>query len=206
MIPMYDEPCPLDGSKLLMLGGRSAWKGKFDVAYYYCPRCDAGFVCWANPAYEDPVIFTWRRNGNNLTLNMADVPKVPFYLRHGWLSARSAMIRGVRRFLRGRITSDVTGCPNDGCKIPLMAEVSCRDVTLRFFWCPYCREAFAYLWDDDYGWQCVASFFHEKDGYKLRNLPRDPADRELIEKCTAGLPEPSTWYQRWLKTQQNKRL
>src|SRR5262249_51898472 len=68
IIPMHGQPCPIDGSELVFLGGRFAWEGKFDVAYYYCPRCDAGFVCWANPAYEKPVIFTWRRRGSDLVL------------------------------------------------------------------------------------------------------------------------------------------
>jgi hypothetical protein len=63
---MHGEPFPLDASELVFLGGKFAWQGKFDVAYYYCPRCDAGFVCWADTGSAKPVVFTWRRRGHLL--------------------------------------------------------------------------------------------------------------------------------------------
>jgi hypothetical protein len=194
MIPMYNEPCPLDHSELVLLGGKCARPGKFDVAYYYCPRCDAGFVCWANPARAKPTIFTWRRKGTHLVLAVADVLKVPFYLRHGWLSARSDMLRGVRSFLAERL-SMVQGCPEDGGQIPLIAELPCHENSpVRFYWCRYCAELFAYLKDEYYGWQYVASFSHDTvEGYKLRKRFRPSPFAEVIRERVANLPPPSAF-------------
>jgi hypothetical protein len=194
MIPMYNEPCPIDRSELVFLGCMCARRGKFDVAYSYCPRCDAGFVCWANPARADPVIFTWRRKGANLALATADALKVPFYLGHGWLSARSAMLRGVRVFLQGRF-SEVQGCPNDGGGMPAVAELPCHDGSpVRFYWCRFCRELFAYLKDEHYGWQYIASFtYGGNGGYGLRKMFRNTSFGDVILERVAGLPPPPSF-------------
>jgi hypothetical protein len=193
MIPMYNQPCPIDGSELVFLGGTCARQGKADVAYYYCPRCDAGFVCWTSPAWGKPALFTWRRKGTNLFLGAADLLKVPVYLRHGWLSARSDMLHGVRVFLQGRF-SDAQGCPNDGGQIPLIAELPCHEGSpVRFCWCEYCGGLFAYLKDEHYGWQYVASFSHDQTkGYKLCKTFRTTPFAEVIRERVASLPPPSS--------------
>ena len=194
MIPMHYETCPLDRSELVFLSGRFAWQGKFDVASYYCPRCDAGFVCWANPAFEKPVVFTWRRKGSDLSLDTADVPKVSDYLTHGWEVAQSGMLHGIRLFLQGRFT-ERQGCPNDGGKIPLIAESPCHEGSpVRFYWCGYCEELFAYLKDEFYGWQYISSFSHDKtDGYKPWKTFIKTPFAEVIRECAASLPAPSAF-------------
>lgn len=192
MIPMHNEPCPIDRSELVFLGGKFAWQGKVDVAYYYCPRCDAGFVCWANPAYEKPVVFTWRRKGTDLILDATDAPKVADYLRHGWEVAQADMLHGVRLFLEGRF-SEGQGCPNDGGQIPLVAELPCHERSpVRFYWCGCCGELFAYLKDEHYGWQYVAYFSHdEAKGYKLWKTFRTTPFADVIRERAANLPPPS---------------
>src|SRR5262245_65309127 len=106
--------------------------------------------------------------GSDLILDKADASKVSDYLSHGWDVARSDMLHGVRLFLQGRF-SPRQCCPNDGGRIPLVAELPCHEGSpVRFFWCGYCGELFAYLRDEHYGWQYVASFsYNGVDGYKL---------------------------------------
>jgi hypothetical protein len=191
---MYNQPCPLDLSELVFLGGSIARQGKFDGASYYCPRCDAAFLCWANPACAKPVVFTWRRRGTSLTLASADALKVPVYLRHGWLSARSAMMHGVGAFLQRRF-SDMQGCPNDGCTLPLVAEFPCHERSpVRFYWCGYCNELFAYLRDEHYGWQYVVSFFPDRaGGYHEQKTVRNTPFADVIREWVASLPPPAAF-------------
>lgn len=192
MLLMNNQPCPIDQSELVFLGSKFAWQGKFDVAYYYCPRCDAGFLFWANPAYENPVVFTWRRKGTELALGLADVLKVPAYLHHGWLSARSDMLHGVRLFLQRRF-SQGQGCPNDGGGIPLVAELPCHEGSpVRFYWCGYCSELFAYLRDEHYGWQDIVSFSYDNtEGYKVWKTFRSSSFADLIQERVSTLSAPS---------------
>jgi hypothetical protein len=192
---MYNALCPIDRSELVFLACKSAWQGMFDAACYYCPRCDAGFVCWANPAYKKPVVFTWRRKGGDLILDTADASKVSDYLKHGWEVAQSDMLHRVRQFLQWRF-SPAQACPNDGGRIPKIAELPCHEgSTIRYFWCRSCGELFAYLRDEYYGWQFIVSFsYSEADGYHLRNTFRNSQFIGLIQEGAASLPPPSAFF------------
>jgi hypothetical protein len=195
MLPQSDQPCPLDTSELVFLGGWSRGRrGGYGVAYYYCPRCDAGFVYWDTCANHIPVVFTWRRRGDELQLDPLDAGRVSEYLDPDWEVARSNMLHGVCGFLRGRF-SEEQGCPNDGGRIPLVAELPCHEGSLvRFYWCRWCSQLFSYLRDEHYGWQCVASFSHDQaEGYKPWGMPRDIPFAELIQERDASLPPPSAF-------------
>jgi hypothetical protein len=55
-------------------------------------------------------------------------------------------------------------CPNDSCVIPLVAELRRRPKPLvRFFWCRWCQELFAFVGENEIGGRFAASFaFDEK--------------------------------------------
>jgi hypothetical protein len=188
------EPCPIDRSELVFPGCMSGWPGRFDVDYYYCPKYDAGFVCWKNPDHEKPVVFTWRRTGSELTLGAADASRVSDYRRHGWEAAQSNMLHRVRTFRQGRF-SQAQRCPNDAGRIPQVGEAPCHEGSpVRFYWCKYCTELFAFLRDEHYGWQCIVSFSHNgKGGYQLWKASRSSPYTDLILEHAASLPPPSAF-------------
>ncbi len=194
MFPGYDQLCPLDNSELVSLGGWSNHRGKHDAAYYYCPRCDAGFVCWGNPTNPILDTFIWRRRGNELLLDPMDEARVAEYLAHDWEVAKSSLLDGVGLFLQHRF-SEGQGCPNDGGRIPLVAEFFSHDGSpVRFHWCGYCGELFAYLKDEHYGSQYMTSFSHDNaEGYKLWKVFRDTPFADLIRECVASVPPPSAF-------------
>jgi hypothetical protein len=83
---------------------------------------------------------------------------VAAYRAHGWDVPRAHLLAGVKQFLRGRFSKS-QGCPNDGGRIPLVAEISFQGgAPVRYYWCRFCQELFAYLRDPHYGWRCVVSF------------------------------------------------
>ena len=194
MTSLFGKPCPLDGSDLASLGGWYARPSKPDVTWAYCPRCDAAFQLWEDPVTGKQTLFTWRRKGEELILDVDDQTKVQDYLKHDWNVIQANMLNGIQAFLQGRF-SKKQGCPNDGGIIPLVAELPYQpDSTVCFYWCVYCTELFAYLMDKDYGWQCVASFTWDKETsrYVLRKKDGKKANLDLIQERAASLPPPGS--------------
>jgi hypothetical protein len=79
-------------------------------------------------------------------------------------------------------------CPNDAARIPLVAEH--RDwpsPAVRFFWCPWCAELFAFVGENELGGRFAGSFAYDRA--RRQFVPwktgREPRDVGLAE---AALP------------------
>src|SRR5262245_50774852 len=209
--PCWIDSCPLDGSELVLTSGWYSRPSKPDVCRGYCPRCDAAFQLWEDRATGERATFTWRRMDEELVLEDGDQAKVQDFLKHDWEAVQGDMLHGVRSFLQGRFDKrERRGCPNDGGKIPLVAELPYQSDSVLFYWCDCCGELFAFLMDKDYGWQCVASFRWDRE--KARLVPRPSrsktADMDLLQEPAAsisrrlltGLPDNSPaepWWKFW---------
>jgi len=195
MRSIFSDPCPLDGSKLVCTCGYYARPSKPDIEWGYCPRCDAAFQLWNEPAVGKQTMFTWKRKGNNLTLVDEDQARAQEFRKFGWEKEQARMLDCVRWFLKERFGKRQC-CPNDGGDIPLVAEFPYQPGnTVRFYRCVYCGLwLWAYLMDKDYGWQCVASFTwdKEKTRYVLRKKDGKKANLDLIQERAASLPPPGS--------------
>lgn len=182
---IHDQLCPLDGSELFMITG---WLGTFERQWrqcYYCPRCDAGFVCFDDPAGEKSTIFTWRRNGDELLLDPADAAKVSEYFQHGWEKVQSTVLHGIDTFLlfwHGKMHY----CPSDGGQIPLVAELPYdEESTVRYYYCPSCGGTpFPFLKDKDSCWRYV--FTYSDKGTSVRDIFRDRVAKVPLPKNNLG--------------------
>src|SRR5262245_28647662 len=184
-----DQVCPIDGSELVCQRLHCSRKGKFDVASYYCPVCDAGFVCWADPACDKPPVFVWRTEGHSLRLTPAYAKRSVDYRRHDRM-AETNMLHDVDVFLRCRSTNP-RRCPNDGGIIPAVAELPyVGQAVVACTWCPHCGEVFAHLCDPHYGWRPFVSFSYGRDGYSVRRVYREGADIQLIREKLTAVPCP----------------
>jgi hypothetical protein len=193
MLPSNNQVCPLDGSELVFLGGWAACPGKPDMAYFYCPCCDAGFIYWDDPGRQEPVVFTWRRRGKKLLLSEGEVTRAAEYRQHGWKEAESSLLRGVNWFLKARFSKEHS-CPNDATNIPLVAVFPYQaGGSALFYWCIHCQELFLYLMDRDYGWQLIASFCYDqaKESYGLCRVFRDKVGVDRLREYVSKVPPPS---------------
>lgn len=190
MISIFRVPCPLDGSELVCTSGWYDRAPKPDIEWGYCPRCDAAFQLWNEPALGKQTIFTWKRKGKDLVLVDEDQARAQEFRKYDWELQKANMLDCVRWFLQERFGKKQC-CPNDGGDIPLVAEFPYETgATVRFYWCVYCGcWLWAYLMDKDYGWQCVASFsFDKKKGrFVLRENRAGAANIDLIIERAATL-------------------
>jgi hypothetical protein len=91
---------------------------------------------------------------------------------------------------RGIVTSvganprPTIGCPNDSGPIPLVEESPDFYSIIRWYWCQYCGELFAFLGEDS-----VASFRfdEESDAFILWKASGPASDVELTQKAVAKL-------------------
>ena len=80
-------------------------------------------------------------------------------------------------------------CPKDGCVIPIVAEYgSLQDSRLRFSWCPWCQELYAWL-DDARGGRDVGAFARPGDlgGWRLAESRGSKQDSELVVRAITAI-------------------
>jgi hypothetical protein len=71
-------------------------------------------------------------------------------------------------------------CPNDASVIPLVGvHREWPQLVVRFFYCPFCDELFAYVGDSDLGGRYAGSFARERDSHEWRVWKRGDSERDL---------------------------
>ena len=95
------QACPTGHGEHVWLGEMSFQSGMPpDVSYYYCPRCEASFVYWFDPAIAEPVVFAWRLVGDDLIPDAGDDRRACGYLDRGWRFARGTCSRPLQNGFR----------------------------------------------------------------------------------------------------------
>jgi hypothetical protein len=177
------KACPAGHGEHVWLGEMSSESGKPpDVSYYYCPRCEASFVYWFDPAIEEPVSFTWRFIGDELIPDAPDDRRAYGYLDRGWRFARRNMFQALVNRLPGRpikLRFD-SGCPIDRSELValgglFLAPGNTADVAYDF--CPKCQVAFV-------------RWFHHADRNPLGLVVERRANRLTIKPADPPFVEP----------------
>lgn len=81
-------------------------------------------------------------------------------------------------------------CPNDGCVIPMVAELrNWPSPLVRFFWCHWCQELFAIVGENELGGRLTASFSYdrEKATFAAWKTFGDARDVGLVQEVMAKM-------------------
>lgn len=184
------QSCPLDGSRLVGMGGAYGEKG-MDLSIWYCPPCGVAFVLLSPTRTEAaPSVLQWHWRDGQLELRAEDCPRweeLPRQFRECWASN---VRHHVGLFLRGRHAEGVC-CPLDGTATPVLQRW--RDEAGTFWlrsWCRWCGLGFLFASSDDYGWECCASVTWDagRGRYKVWKEYPTGSGHAISPPLLAGLP------------------
>jgi hypothetical protein len=186
-------PCPVDYSALLWFGSDLASCSAFATwQYYYCPHCDAAFLHWKRWRFFWARVFTFRREGQELVLDVRAEKRATQLVNEGWDAARFNLLYLVQDFLENR-TKPRPHCPNDGCNLPVIAQFADPEVSPTYFaWCVWCQLLLGAVLDKDYGWHTVARFRWQqrKAHFQLVWANKKLASLDLVLEYLKKIPVP----------------
>ena len=154
--------CPRDKAKLICLAGQYV-SAVVDWALYYCPKCD----CAITETGESPSHINFWKRVSATTFEPFREKEPPPAHAGAIRKLRGTIPATVQRWLAER-HSEPGHCPNDGSRIPRLAELKHGDrCSVVYLWCPRCSMGFAFINDPDYGWEYHVAFNRKATGYEV---------------------------------------